>query len=903
MNLNIVLRGQSNAYLFGLADGGAVLGKLEQDVERLLGFDGAADTVTAHFAFDRPGGANTVNSGTGFLTDWIGPKGGDWRDGWTVRGLEQGILDYIGGMPASERDDPTAVLWFHSEFDSQRGGLTAAEWESGVRFDAGLVRDALGQSAATVPYLFVSAHPYAVWWGRESDAGHQAIRQGMENLAADAGFNADIAARILDININGDNAGEYGGGHLSDADQRIAEARMARALAETWAAYAKPGSAVASAGGNIDDHGPKAVEATVVGSNQILLRFSFDAASRLQALDADAARGVGWSVRTASGGIDATAAALSGTDKLLLTFGEAVPAGGKLFYGYGYGRLAEGNAPGQGNAVYDEQGMPAWVEAVGLAVSGGAVVVTPTHQPASVTVGSGADKLVLSISQDAYQGSARYTVQVDGVQVGGTLTASALHGSGQTDTVTVLGNWAAGGHAVSVTFLNDAWGGTAATDRNLYVEGATYNGAAVSGATKTLLSEGSAGFGFTEAGSTTPTTPTIPPSGGTPVSATVGSGPDALVLRIAQDAYQGSAQYTVSVDGVQIGGILTASASHAAGQSDTVTVLGDWAAGGHTAAVTFLNDAWGGTAATDRNLYVEGATYNGAAVSNAARTLLSEGAASFGFTEAGTTTTPPTTTPTTQPGASQPGSVTVGSGADKLVLSISQDAYQGSARYTVSVDGVQIGGALTASALHSSGQHDTVTVLGDWAGGRHTVAVNFLNDAWGGTAATDRNLYVDSATYNGQAVAGAAATLFSEGLAGFAFTDSDPVAPNPNFPPASLTVGSGGDKLVLKISQDAYQGSAQFVVSVDGKQVGGTLTASALHASGQADTVTVLGNWAAGNHTAAVTFLNDAWGGTAATDRNLYVDSATYNGADVAGAAQTLLSESTARFGFLDPLV
>ncbi len=192
-------------------------------------------------------------------------------------------------------------------------------------------------------------------------------------------------------------------------------------------------------------------------------------------------------------------------------------------------------------------------------------------------------------------------------------------------------------------------------------------------------------------------------------------------------------------------------------------------------------------------------------------------------------------------------------------------------------------------------------MLGDWAGGRHAATVTFLNDAWGGTAATDRNLYVDGATYNGAAVSGAAATLFSEGPAGFGFTDSDPVAPNQNFPPASLTVGSGADKLVLKVSQDAYLGSAQFVVSVDGRQVGGTLTASALHNSGQSDTVTVLGNWAAGNHTAAVTFLNDAWDGTAATDRNLYVDSATYNGADVAGATQTLLSEGTARFGFLHP--
>ncbi len=131
---------------------------------------------------------------------------------------------------------------------------------------------------------------------------------------------------------------------------------------------------------------------------------------------------------------------------------------------------------------------------------------------------------------------------------------------------------------------------------------------------------------------------------------------------------------------------------------------------------------------------------------------------------AGPATSPP-------PATTTPASITVGSGPDKLALSVSQDAYQGSAQYTVSVDGRQVGGTLTASALHSAGQHDTLTVLGDWAPGSHTVAVNFLNDAWGGTAATDRNLYVDGATYNGAAVPNAAKTLVTAGPTSFGFLD------------------------------------------------------------------------------------------------------------------------------------
>ncbi|MBD0272545.1 MAG: hypothetical protein ICV73_11520, partial [Acetobacteraceae bacterium] len=84
-------------------------------------------------------------------------------------------------------------------------------------------------------------------------------------------------------------------------------------------------------------------------------------------------------------------------------------------------------------------------------------------------------------------------------------------------------------------------------------------------------------------------------------------------------------------------------------------------------------------------------------------------------------------------------------------------------------------------ALKSSGQSDTLTLKGDWAAGAHRVEVRFLNDAWGGTAETDRNLYVDAATYNGQAVAGAAQAIMNDSQPGnFSFTEAAaPTAPAP----------------------------------------------------------------------------------------------------------------------------
>ncbi|MFC7538727.1 carbohydrate-binding domain-containing protein [Siccirubricoccus deserti] len=213
--------------------------------------------------------------------------------------------------------------------------------------------------------------------------------------------------------------------------------------------------------------------------------------------------------------------------------------------------------------------------------------------------------------------------------------------------------------------------------------------------------------------------------------------------------------------------------------------------------------------------------------------------------------------PATQPPVVDAGGTVIGTGSDTLVLKISQDAWQGDAQYTVSVDGEQLGGTLTARALSGSGESDTVTLQGDWGLGGHEVSVSFINDAWGGSSSTDRDLHVDSVTYNGVA-AGRATTLYGNGAAHFTVKD----ATGPDAAGSDATIGSGTDSIVLKIAQDAYDGDAQYVILVDGEQVGGTLTAGASHALGEHDTLTVKGSWAAGDHRLSVKFLNDAYDGT-----------------------------------------
>ena len=151
--------------------------------------------------------------------------------------------------------------------------------------------------------------------------------------------------------------------------------------------------------------------------------------------------------------------------------------------------------------------------------------------------------------------------------------------------------------------------------------------------------------------------------------------------------------------------------------------------------------------------------------------------------------------------------------------------------------------------------------------------------------------------------------IFSGALGRLNITSKDGQSPAEILPPPPpptpsdidlVAIGSGTDTLRLRISQDAFQGNALFTVSIDGQQIGGTQTvdAAALRGSGTANTLNVLGSFAPGQHTVSVTFLNDLYAGTPATDRNLYVESASYDGVDVAGGQPLLTLTSAGTQGF-----
>jgi beta-glucanase (GH16 family) len=124
-------------------------------------------------------------------------------------------------------------------------------------------------------------------------------------------------------------------------------------------------------------------------------------------------------------------------------------------------------------------------------------------------------------------------------------------------------------------------------------------------------------------------------------------------------------------------------------------------------------------------------------------------------TGGGTTSPPPTPTPT--PGTSS------------LTVHVAEDAWKGDAQFTVSVDGHQIGGTQTATASHSAGQWQDVTLTGTFDTGPHVIDVNYINDAYKNAHGGDRNLYVQSVTIDGEVLPGSDAT--NNASAGKAYVD------------------------------------------------------------------------------------------------------------------------------------
>ncbi|MFL5254634.1 MAG: carbohydrate-binding domain-containing protein [Rhodopila sp.] len=110
-----------------------------------------------------------------------------------------------------------------------------------------------------------------------------------------------------------------------------------------------------------------------------------------------------------------------------------------------------------------------------------------------------------------------------------------------------------------------------------------------------------------------------------PAATIVGSGANRLKFMMSEDAYLGDTQFTLKVDGTQIGGTQTVKALHAIMQSQEFDFLGTFAPGTHSIAISFINDRYAGTATLDRNLYGDSGSIDGKAITGSTFAQLANG--------------------------------------------------------------------------------------------------------------------------------------------------------------------------------------------------------------------------------------------------------------------------------------
>jgi endoglucanase len=251
------------------------------------------------------------------------------------------------------------------------------------------------------------------------------------------------------------------------------------------------------------------------------------------------------------------------------------------------------------------------VEAAQTAILAAGIDIKPTVAPAPAPV---VDSIGLNISEDAWEGDAEFTVKINGQQIGGDYSASAAHASGDAGTFLLTGDWGSGVSDVAVTFINDAHGTGSGTDRNLYVNSISENGVTYTGTTANLMSNGSHTFAV---------------GGTTPVAAAPA---DTLTLTLSEEAWEGDAQFVLSIDGHAITTPQAVTALRTASATESFTFTGSWGAGSHSIGVAFVNDARGTAGGEDRNLYIDGVTVNGANVFKGLKAQDTDGTSYFTVT-------------------------------------------------------------------------------------------------------------------------------------------------------------------------------------------------------------------------------------------------------------------------------
>lgn len=193
---------------------------------------------------------------------------------------------------------------------------------------------------------------------------------------------------------------------------------------------------------------------------------------------------------------------------------------------------------------------------------------------------------------------------------------------------------------------------------------------------------------------------------------------------------------------------------------------------------------------------------------------------------------------------------------------------------------VQIDGKVVGQVTVSSSTLSNYAITASVSAGTHTVGIAFSNDYYGGTATTDRNLFVKTLTITrpttttptSSTVFSAPATQFQNKPVGASMADGtwNIWANGAISNSVSFSSSSSYTFVVNAYGSNAGGAWPTMQIQIDGQSVGEVSVSSSTLAN-----YTIKANVAAGSHQVGIAFTNDYYGGTSTTDRNLYVKTLT----------------------------
>ncbi|PPQ39016.1 CAP domain-containing protein [Rhodopila globiformis] len=181
-------------------------------------------------------------------------------------------------------------------------------------------------------------------------------------------------------------------------------------------------------------------------------------------------------------------------------------------------------------------------------------------------------------------------------------------------------------------------------------------------------------------------------------------------------------------------------------------------------------------------------------------------------------------------------------------MGVAGGTFQGSAAVDATQDFALSGssGTFLTVVAYNDGNGDNFYEPGEGLGGISVVVKSASGQTWQTTtwASGGYQMALGAGSYTVTFSGGGLATPVTRSVSiGAANVEVDlntrvdePAVPAPTPAPAAATVlGAGQDTLALSVSEDAWQGNAQFTVNVDGQQIGGVQTATTGAGLAQAD--------------------------------------------------------------------